>query len=118
MAKVFIVEPDVDILEIVDVLLTVKGFTVIKASNVKKAIEEIQSVKPDVILLDIQPWAHETRQICKELKSPESPFKQIPLILLSTLAVEYPECQAIDVVSKPFDTNELVEKIKKFTHAS
>ena len=68
MARVLIVEPDADILEIVDILLTMNGFTVIKASNAKKAIAEIQSAKPDVILLDIQPWANDTRQICKELK--------------------------------------------------
>jgi len=121
MAKVLVVDHDADILQVVDVLLTMKGFTVNKLSSAKKVVEEVQSFKPDVILLDIHPGGQDGRQICLELKSPGSPFRHIPVILFSTMKniiIEYPECEAIDFVPKPFDAIELVEKIKKLTNAA
>lgn len=119
MKKVLIVDDDVDILEIVGLLLTRHGFWVTLLTNAREIFQTVKSVGPDVIVLDINIAGLDGRDICKRLKTNESVFNHIPIILFSAmhnLAETYPECDATDFISKPFDSHDLVEKIKKHAH--
>lgn len=121
MAKILIVDDEVEILEVVSLLLTMHGFTVQKLSDAGKAVSEINTFNPDVVLLDVNLSGYDGRKICKQLKSADSAYKDIPIILFSAmhdLHLTYPECEATDFISKPFDNNKLVEKIKKYTKAA
>jgi DNA-binding response OmpR family regulator len=116
MKKVLIVDDDVDILEIVGLLLTSHGFLVTLLPNAREIFQTVKSLSPDVIVLDINIAGVDGREICKQLKSKESIFNHIPVILFSAmhdLKDTYPECDATDFIHKPFDAHDLVEKIKK-----
>jgi DNA-binding response OmpR family regulator len=118
MKKVLIVDDDADILEIVGLLLSTHGFRVTLLPTARDIFQTVKSVCPDVVLLDINIGGLDGRQICKQLKSKESVFNHIPVILFSAmhdLKETYPECDAIDFIPKPFDAHNLVEKIKKHT---
>ncbi len=116
MTKVLIADDDLDILEVVEMILVKKGFDVVKIGNGHKVIDTVRQFNPHVILLDINIADKDGREICKKLKSLSSPYKDIPVILFSAmhnLKDTYSECLASDFIAKPFDSADLVNKLKK-----
>ena len=114
MCKVLIVDDDKDLLEVVDALLTKKGFDVKTNNNWENGFEDISSFQPQLIILDVFLSGVDGLEICKQLKSsPQT--KHIPIIIFSGYpriaeSVTY-EYGADDFIAKPFEVNELVSKM-------
>lgn len=120
MRKVLVVDDDKDILEVVELLLTINNYTVKTIFNAGETIDEIKKFKPNIILLDINIAGHDGREICKLLKSVKS-SKNTPVILFSAMPeLEHLHfsCGATDFLSKPFDVSELIKKIEKHLKAA
>lgn len=117
MTKILIVDDDIDLLEAVEIILVRKGFDVLKIGDGHKVIETVGQFNPHVILLDINIADTDGREICKELKSSASPYKDIPIVLFSAmhnLENTYSECMASDFIGKPFESVDLVNKLQKY----
>lgn len=111
MKKVLVVDDDLDILALVQMLLTMNNYGVEAISKWELIDERIEKFSPDIILLDVSLSGADGRDICKRLKSAEV-TKQIPIILFSAhadVANNYTECNAQAFVAKPFDISHLVE---------
>ena len=81
-AKVFMVDDEQEITEIVDTFLTEHGFQVMTENNPQNAIAKAKSYNPDVILLDIMMPGIDGYTICQNLKeNPE--FYNTPVIFLT-----------------------------------
>jgi len=114
MGKVLVVDDDKDILTVVKILLTNKGFSVDVTDKWEKTFEKIETFNPDVILLDIALSGQDGREICKRLKAAES-TKHISVVLFSAnhnMIQSVAECKANDFIAKPFETEDLVKKIR------
>jgi len=117
MAKrILIIEDDPDILEILDIIFIDEGFDIVSKRNGMSA-DEIGLVHPDLILLDVRISGFEKTgaQLCEELKS-FALTSPIPVVLLSAEA-DLPSiarlCGANAYISKPFEINSLVSKVKE-----
>lgn len=114
MCKVLIVDDDRDLLEVMEALLTKKGFDVKTSLNWNDGQESIGTFQPQLILLDVFLTGVDGLQICQQLKSaPET--RHIPIIIFSGYpriaeSVTY-EYGADDFIAKPFEVNELVSKM-------
>ena len=112
--KIFVVENDPSILEIVTSLLTDEGYEV-KALNMEDGIfEEIEVFKPHVILLDIVKPTEKGTLICRTLKA-DKRTKHIPVIVLSThskMVEAVKNVCADEVIPKPFDIFDLLNTIE------
>lgn len=114
MAKILVIDDDVDILSVMEILLTMQGYTVEATSRGETVFERVASFEPDLILLDVLISGHDGRVICKKLKADEE-TKDIPVIMFSAhpgAAASIQEYGADDFVSKPFDVEHLLEKVK------
>lgn len=112
--KILVVDDEQDIREIIKIALSDAGFQVLEAGDGKTAIEMAKREKPDLITLDIIMPNIDGFQVAKTIKEdPET--KNIPIIILSVLAQDKDKyIQGItDYVSKPFNPDELVIKIKQ-----
>jgi len=72
---------------------------------------------PDLLLLDIWMSGEDGRDICKKLKHTDA-TKNIPVIMISAsrdIKESALESGADDFLAKPFEMNELLEKIEKLT---
>lgn len=115
MAKILVVDDDLDILVVMEILLNMKGYEVEVTPKWEHAIDKIRIFKPDLILLDVLISGNDGRTICKKLKAEED-TKHIPIIMFSahpSAEATISEYGANDFIAKPFDVNELMEKIKK-----
>jgi CheY-like chemotaxis protein len=73
---------------------------------------------PDLLLLDIWMSGIDGRDICKELKQKEN-TKKIPIVLISAsreIERSALEAGADDFLAKPFEIDDLLEKIEKHLH--
>ena len=95
--------------------LEFEGFGVMTAEDGKEALRLIYEEKPDLILLDIMMPNLNGYQVCRELKGNDD-TSAIPILMLTAKSQESDkfwgrEAGADDYVTKPFDMEELLEKI-------
>lgn len=113
MSKILVVDDDLDILVVMEILLSMKGFEVDVTAKWENTFDKINSFKPDLILLDVLISGNDGRTLCKQLKSnPET--KHIPIIMFSahpSAAATISEYGADDFIAKPFDVNDLLAKV-------
>ncbi|NCO75609.1 MAG: EAL domain-containing protein [Cyanobacteria bacterium] len=102
-------------LDLITVFLRNKGFKVFTETDIIKAIKEIDTIKPDLILLDVLMPDLSGFDACNLLKSfPRT--KDIPIIFLTSLdetadKVKGLELGAVDYLTKPVQFSELLSRI-------
>lgn len=114
MARILIIDDDVDLLFLGSSLLRQRGFEVFSLSKADHVLDVVASFRPDLILLDVKLGDQDGRDICLKLKR-EAETNFIKVILYSAFpetSVEYSKYGADDFVMKPYELNHLVEKIR------
>jgi DNA-binding response OmpR family regulator len=114
--RIFIVEDEQDIAEMIAFNLEKEGYKVFTADNGKDALAEIKSELPDLVLLDVMLPDMDGFEICKQLRA-YPPTKKVPIIFVSAKSQETDkvvglELGADDYLTKPFSPRELVARIK------
>ncbi len=113
MAKVLIVDDDHAILEAMQIAIEDEGYDVQTVADGNSAALKAKEFLPQIILLDLLLSGKDGTEIIGQLrKQPET--KDIPVILLSahpTAAETAKKCGATDFLAKPFDVDELLDKV-------
>ncbi|MCP4151845.1 MAG: hybrid sensor histidine kinase/response regulator [bacterium] len=103
-------------LQVVYNILKREGYDIAAAGNGRKALQMLQTLRPDLILLDIMMPEMDGLELCRRLKQiPE--LEEIPVIFLTakvdtTDVVEGLELGAVDYITKPFKAKELATRVK------
>jgi two-component system, OmpR family, alkaline phosphatase synthesis response regulator PhoP len=120
--KVLIVDDEVDFLKITKLNLEETGkFEVMTLSNAKELISQVQSFRPDVLLLDLLMHGIGGLEACDMLNS--DPVGQgLPIIILSALDKDKDKLSAykkgvVDYLTKPIERDVLIAKIEKALEA-
>lgn len=114
-SKILVVDDDPDILSVMEILLSMKGFQVEVTARGENTLSKIDSFQPDLILLDVLISGHDGRTICKEIKGNET-ISHIPVLMLSAhpgAAATISDYGADGFISKPFDVDNLLKKINE-----
>lgn len=111
--KILIVDDDENIAEIISLYLTKECFETLIAPDGETAIEMFGSFNPDLILLDIMLPGIDGYGVCRQIRATSS----TPIIMLSAKGEVFDkvlglELGADDYMEKPFDTKELVARVK------
>jgi DNA-binding response OmpR family regulator len=115
--KVVVVDDDRDIQEALRDALEAEGFQVHVVPNGLKLVRALRVVRPDVILLDVMMSWINGLDLCVALKqNPE--YRDIPVIFISarTSASDVRrgyEVGAADYVTKPFDLDDLLARMRR-----
>ncbi len=112
--RILAVDDDKDILKVVKANLELHGYEVDTAENWEKAQEMLSARLPDLVLLDVMLPDGDGMEICRDLRKD---FPELPIIMLTAKdkvsdKVFGLESGADDYVVKPFETLELVARIK------
>ncbi len=113
---VVIVDDEQDIVELVSHHLKREGFLVKEFNKGREFFAYLESIIPDLIILDIMLPGIDGLEICKMLKNKQK-TSSIPIIMLTAKAAEADvvvglELGADDYVVKPFSPRELVARVK------
>lgn len=117
--KILIIEDDKDIVSLLEYRLVAHGFDVITALDGAEGLALARSERPDLITLDINLPEVNGFTVCSMLKADEE-YHSIPIIFLTARDgyadnVFDDSVQPEAYVTKPFDINELVDKIRQLT---
>jgi DNA-binding response OmpR family regulator len=118
--KVSLVEDDPFLREICSKKLAKEGYTVYEAIDGQQALDTINKVKPDIVLLDIILPAIDGFQVLHEIRaSSDTAISKVPVIMLSNLGQDDDIKKAMEMgandylVKAHFTTEEIAGKIKK-----
>jgi len=114
MSKILLIEDDPAIQLGVEEYLSSQGYTVAVSSDGKQGYEIALKDEPDLILLDVNLPSINGLQVCRMLR--EKDFRN-PIIMLTSMADQVDkivglEVGADDYVTKPFDSRELLARIR------
>ncbi|MEA4922355.1 MAG: response regulator transcription factor [Eubacteriaceae bacterium] len=119
MAKILLVEDDVDIIENLSALLEGEGFQVMTAETQQAAIELISNNRVDLALLDISLPDGSGYAVCSAIKAnfETNKNKETPVVFITAYddeasAVASLDMGADDYITKPFRPRELVSRIR------
>ena len=113
MDKILVADDDLNICELLRLYLEKEGFEVVMAHDGEEAVTRFESEKPSLILLDIMMPKLDGWQVCRQIRQKSD----CPIIMLTAKGETFDkvlglELGADDYVVKPFDTKEIVARIK------
>ena len=114
--KIFIIEDEPSIIQLVQHNLEKNGFIVSSSLNGNDGLKELKKFQPDLLLLDWMLPDLSGIEICKNIRKDNS-FKNLPVIMLTAKGEEEDKIKGLDsgvddYLTKPFSFNELMARIK------
>jgi len=111
--KILIVDDDEHIAELVSLYLTKECFDTKCVGDGESALSTMKEFAPDLILLDLMLPGMDGYQVCREVRQ----YSKTPIIMLSAKGEVFDkvlglELGADDYMEKPFDSKELVARVK------
>ena len=113
LGRVLVVDDDKNICELLRLYLEKDGYGVILAHDGEEAIVKINALKPDIILLDVMLPGIDGWQVCREVRKKSN----VPITMITAKSETFDkvlglELGADDYIVKPFDTKEVIARIK------
>ena len=114
--KIFIIEDETSIIQLVQHNLEKEGFVVSSSINGNDGLKELKKFQPNLLLLDWMLPDLSGIDVCKNLRKDNS-FKDLPIIMLTAKGEEEDKVKGLesgadDYITKPFSFNELMARIK------
>ena len=111
--RILIVDDDENIAELISLYLMKECYETYIVNDGEEALKIFPEFKPNLILLDLMLPGIDGYQVCRELRA----TSQVPIIMLSAKGEVFDkvlglELGADDYMEKPFDTKELVARVK------
>ena len=111
--KILIVDDDENIAELISLYLTKECFETMIVGDGETALKTVSTFQPNLILLDLMLPGIDGYQVCREVRASSA----IPIIMLSAKGEIFDkvlglELGADDYMEKPFDSKELVARVK------
>lgn len=119
MAKILVIDDDATMTGLLKTLLMMEGHAPTAVNDSTKAMEIAGAVEPDLITLDLMMPGLSGFDLC-ELLHHDPRFAAIPIIIVSARDDAASKTRAlsagaVDYVTKPFDADELMQKIQELT---
>ncbi len=111
--KILIVDDDLNIAELISLYLVKECFDTQIAADGEEAIQKFKEYNPNLILLDLMLPSMDGYDVCREIRK----TSKVPIIMLSAKGEVFDkvlglELGADDYMIKPFDSKELVARVK------
>jgi DNA-binding response OmpR family regulator len=117
--KILVADDDRGILDALKMMLEEVGYEVNTISD-GETFDEVKKYHPDLLLLDIWMSGVDGRDICKQLKAQELTMS-IPIIMISANSDTEQIAKNVgadDFISKPFQMDELLEKVAMYVSSA
>ncbi len=113
MDKVLIVDDDKNICDLLRVYLEKEGYTTLISNDGEEAVVKFNALHPDVVLLDVMLPGMDGWQVCREIRKKSN----VPIIMITAKSETFDKVLGLglgadDYIVKPFDTKEVVARIR------
>jgi two-component system phosphate regulon response regulator PhoB len=115
--KILLIEDEIDLVEVTKSRLENSGYEILTVPSGEAALDLMKYSLPDLIILDLLLLGMRGEEVCKKLKN-DTRLKHIPVILFTASASDIAklasEVGADDYLMKPFEPEDLLNKVKNF----
>ena len=113
MFRILVVEDDADIRKVLRALLEAEGYRVVETDTAARALVESRGHQPDVVLVDLGLPDRDGQALIRDVRR----FSSVPILVLSARTQEAEKIKALDggaddYVTKPFDSGELLARVR------
>jgi len=113
MNKIMIVDDDAHIRELAGLFLKREGFDILEASNGVEALEKLEEIKADLVIVDIMMPKMDGWELCRQVKA----SYDVPVLMLTARGETSQKLKGFqlgtdDYLVKPFEPLELVARVK------
>ena len=117
MQKIFVIEDDENIRNLVKIALEGYGYQVASYETAEEALEELEEGKPDLAVFDLMLPGMDGLSAIRLIREREDSLKNIPIIVLTAKDKEYDKVVGLDggaddYMTKPFGVLELAARIR------
>jgi DNA-binding response OmpR family regulator len=115
------VDDQPEILNFLEAMLLPKAYEVIKAENGLEALEKLNEQRVDLVILDVKMPKMDGFEACRRIKEDDR-YRNIPVVMITGITankerIKGIEAGAEDFISKPFDPEEILARIKMLLKA-
>lgn len=120
MAKILIVDDELQATTLLEMLLTSRGYMTVAVNESSEAIEVARETDPDLIILDLMMPDPDGFKVCRMLRA-DSRFMLTPILIITALDDTDSRIVAFgagadDYLIKPYNIDELISIIKSLLH--
>jgi DNA-binding response OmpR family regulator len=120
MAKILIVDDDLQVTTLLEIMLSARGYDVIAVNESAMAVQAALETRPDLIILDLMMPDPDGFKVCRLLRA-DNRFIFTPILILTVLDDTDSRIVAFgagadDYLIKPYDIDQLVLTIKTLLH--
>jgi two-component system response regulator VicR len=114
--KVVCIEDDPEMIDLVKLILTRRGYVVTGAMGGREGLEAIEQIKPDLVLLDLMMPDMDGWEVYQQMKANDG-TKHIPVIVVTAKAQSIDKVLGLhiakvdDYITKPFGPSELLSSV-------
>jgi two-component system response regulator VicR len=114
--KIVCIEDDPEMIDLVKLILTRKGYEVTGATGGKAGLKTVEDIKPDLVLLDLMMPDMDGWEVYKQMRDNET-MKHIPVIVVTAKAQSIDKVLGLhiakvdDYITKPFGPSELLSSV-------
>jgi DNA-binding response OmpR family regulator len=115
-SQVLVVDDDQEVLDFLEVLLSVEGVSTLRAENADEALRHLGAGGIGMVLVDIAMPGIDGLELCRRIRSAPATQK-LPVVVLSARPGQVAESEAMAAgadhfLHKPFDNDELVRLVR------
>jgi len=116
MARILCVDDEPLNLSLLEAMLSPRGYEVVTVLNGPEALEKIKTERIDICLLDVMMPGMDGFEVCRRIKSDDH-HRNVPVVMITSHSdmenrIRGIEAGAEDFISKPFDSAEVLARIK------
>ncbi len=115
--RILVVDDEEHITELLAMGLGYNGFDVERAATGRAALESIERVRPDLVVLDVMLPDLDGFEVARRVRDGEGAGRRLPIIFLTAKDTTADKVQGLrlgsdDYVTKPFSIEELIERVR------
>ncbi len=116
--RILCIEDEQEMIELIRLILTRRGFEVKGANGGKEGLEAIRTQRPDLVLLDLMMPDLDGWEVYQQMKADEQ-MRDIPVIVVTAKAQSIDKVLGLhiakvdDYIAKPFSPQELMNSVER-----
>lgn len=119
--SILLVDDDPNLRDMLRAMLEIGGFEVIEAEDGLDALEKLEEITPDILVLDVMMPNLDGVSLCKQLRS-DAEFVSLPIIMLSGKTQHHAVAEGMAAgancyLCKPITVEELIQSVRQLLPA-
>ena len=113
---IMIVDDEPHLVELVSAILEQEGFNIVTAENGQEALKKLETIVPDLVLLDMMMPGMSGREVCERMrKNPKTADIKVAFLTVALFSEVgknvLKELKVADYITKPFTNADLVKRV-------